>query len=104
MPSAISIDRDSLANLCRRWKVSELCLFGSVLRNDFGPDSDVDVLVTFSEDADWSLFDHMTMEEELSGVLGRKVDLVSSRGIERSRNWIRKNAILSGAERIYAAG
>jgi predicted nucleotidyltransferase len=76
-------------------------LFGSVLRDDFRPDSDVDVLVTFAPEAEWSLFDHVTMEEELSSILGHKVDLVSRRAIERSRNWIRRKAILEAAEPFY---
>ncbi len=103
MPAGISIDRKILADFCRRWKITELAFFGSVLRDDFRADSDVDVLVTFAGDADWSLFDHAAMEEELSSLLGRKVDLVSRRAVERSRNEIRKNAILAGAERIYGA-
>jgi|SRR2546423_15641143 len=103
MSTRIPIDRDTIADFCRRWKISELALFGSVLRDDFRPDSDVDVLVTFAPEADWSLFDHVDMQEELSGILGRKVDLVSRRAIERSANWIRRRAILSTAEPYYVA-
>ena len=103
MSTRIPIDRDKIADFCRRWKISELALFGSVLRDDFRPDSDVDVLVTFAPEADWSLFDHVDMQEELSGILGRKVDLVSRRAIERSANWIRRRAILSTAEPYYVA-
>ena len=77
--------------------------FGSVLRDDFRPDSDVDVLVTFAPGVEWSLFDHIAMEEELSALLGRKVDLISRRAIERSSNWIRRKAILETAEPFYAA-
>jgi uncharacterized protein len=103
MSVRISVDRRSIADYCRRWRIAELALFGSVLREDFRPDSDVDVLVTFVEDAKWSLFDHLAMEEELSRLVGREVDLVSRRAIERSKNWVRKEAILSGAEPIYAS-
>ena len=103
MPAAITIDRATIADFCRRWKISELALFGSVLRDDFRPDSDVDVLVTFAMGANWTLLDHIAMAEELSRQLERKVDLVSRRGIERSRNWIRREAILAAAEPIYAA-
>ena len=103
MSTHVPIDRDTIADFCRRWKISELALFGSVLRDDFRPDSDVDVLVTFAPEADWSLFDHVDMQEELSGILGRKVDLVSRRAIERSANWIRRRAILSTAEPYYVA-
>lgn len=101
--ASVSIDRERLAEFCRRWKIAKLDLFGSVLREDFGPDSDVDVLVAFSSDADWSLFDHIQMEEELSGLLGRKADLVTRRSVERSTNWIRREAILSSAEPLYVA-
>jgi len=101
---AIFIDAEAIAEFCRRWRITELAVFGSVLRDDFGPDSDLDVLASFADNADWSLLDHVQMEEELSELVGRKVDLVSRRGIEQSRNWIRKNAILSQAERIYAGG
>jgi len=91
----------TIAEFCRRWKIKELRLFGSALREDFGPDSDVDFLVTFAPDAQWSLLDHTVMEEELSGLLGRKVDLVSRRAVERSSNWIRRKAILESAEPYY---
>jgi uncharacterized protein len=104
MPAAITLPQEQLKSFCRRWKIVELALFGSVLREDFRPDSDVDILVTFDDSADWGLFEHSDMEEELSQMLGKKVDLVSRRGIERSRNWIRKKEILGNQERIYATG
>ena len=93
----ISFDREHLAGWCRRWKVRELAAFGSVLRPDFGPESDIDLLVTFEFGADWSLIDHERMQEELTGLSGRKVDLVSRHGIERSANWIRRQMILETA-------
>jgi predicted nucleotidyltransferase len=101
MNPQINIHRTEIASFCRRWKISQLALFGSVLRDDFHPDSDVDVLVTFDADAHWSIFDVIAMEEQLSKILARKVDLVSRKAIERSPNWIRRKAILSGAEPIY---
>jgi uncharacterized protein len=100
----ISLPKEQLESFCRKWKIAELALFGSVLREDFKPDSDVDILVTFEENANWGLFEHSEMEEELSQLLGKKVDLVSRRGIESSRNWIRKKEILGNRERIYATG
>lgn len=103
MSIKISVDREKIAEFCLRWKITELALFGSVLRDDFAPDSDVDMLVTFAPDAEWSLFDHVTMEEELSVIVSRKVDLLSRRAIERSRNWIRRKAILEAAEPFYVA-
>ena len=101
MSAKIPIPQEKIAEFCGRWKITELALFGSVLRDGFRPDSDVDVLVTFAPEAEWSLFDHVTMEEELSSILDRKVDLVSRRAIERSRNWIRRKAILEAAEPFY---
>ncbi|MHB9132726.1 MAG: nucleotidyltransferase family protein [Armatimonadota bacterium] len=99
----IPINQERIADFCRRWKVVEFALFGSVLREDFRPTSDVDVLVTFAPDAHWTLFDHVQMQEELATIFGRKVDLVTKRGIERSRNPLRRKAILDSAEVIYAA-
>jgi predicted nucleotidyltransferase len=101
---ALPVPREALAAYCRRWKIEELAVFGSALRNDFRSDSDVDVLVAFLPDADWSLLDHVQMQDELSGLLGRKVDLISKRAVERSDNWIRRRAILESARVIYAAG
>jgi len=95
--------RDRIADFCRRWKITEFALFGSVLRDDFDPESDVDVLVTFAEDARWSLFDLVGMQEELERLLGRSVDLVERRAIEKSENYIRRRHILSSAEPVYVA-
>lgn len=94
----INLPQDKIAEFCRRWKITELALFGSVLRNDFGPESDIDILVTFAPDAEWSLFDHVQMEEELEVILGREVDVISRRAVESSPNWIRRQAILETAE------
>jgi len=100
---SIDLPRDRIAEFCRRWKVDEFALFGSILRESFRPDSDIDVLVTFAPDADWSLLDHVQMEYELELVLSRKVDLVSRRAIEHSSNPIRRQAILESAETFYVA-
>lgn len=94
--------KEQLDSFCKRWKVVELALFGSVLRDDFGPDSDVDILVSFAADARWGLFDLARMQDELSRIIGRKVDLVERRAVERSENYIRRHSILTGAEVIYA--
>jgi predicted nucleotidyltransferase len=98
MSIRISLDQDEIADFCQRWKIVKLSFFGSVLREDFGPNSDVDVLVTFVPDAHWSLFDMVHMHEELEEILGRDVDLVSRRAVEASRNYVRRKAILSSAE------
>ena len=97
----IEIPDAALAEFCRRWKITELALFGSALRGSFRADSDVDLLATFASDARWSLFDMVAMQDDIEKVLGRKVDLVSRRGVERSRNWMRRRAILDSAETIY---
>jgi uncharacterized protein len=99
----IDIPKEKLADFCRKWKIVEFSLFGSVLRDDFRPDSDIDVLVSFSTDAEWSLLEHVAMEEELSAIFGRKVDVISRKAIERSENYIRRNAILETAQPYYVA-
>lgn len=81
-----------------------MSLFGSALTDSFRPDSDIDLLVTFTPEAAWSLFDRFSMEEELSAILGREVDLISRRTIERSQNWIRRQAILESAEPYFVPG
>ena len=101
MRSELHIPKDVLDGFCRRWKITELSVFGSALRDDFRPDSDLDLLVSFAPNADWSLLDHVAMEEELSAVFKRKVDLVSRRAVERSANWIRQKAILESAEPYF---
>jgi predicted nucleotidyltransferase len=103
MVAGLNATSEELGAFCRRWKVAELALFGSALRDDFGPDSDVDLLVTFAPDADWSLLDHIRMQQELADLLGRPVDLVSRRAIEQSRNPLRRREILGSARTVYAA-
>lgn len=91
---------EQIAAFCRKWKIAEFSLFGSVLREDFGPESDVDVLVNFAPDAAWSLFDWVDMVEELKTLFGRDVDLVDKSGL---RNPYRRHAILNSRQVIYAA-
>jgi predicted nucleotidyltransferase len=102
-PLKFDLPSDRITQFCQRWRVSELSLFGSVLRDDFRSDSDIDVMMSFIPDANWSLFDHVQMTQELEATLGRKVDLVSRRALERSRNLIRRQAILADAGAIYDA-
>lgn len=99
----LEISEDRIVDFCRRWKIAEFALFGSILRDDFRPDSDVDVLARFASDADWSLLDHFQMEEELTTLFGRKVHLVSRRAVDQSDNWIRRKHILSTARVVYAS-
>ena len=103
MKAHIDIPKEEVAAFCRRWQIKELALFGSALRDDFRPDSDVDVLVQFDAEARHTLFDMVFMQEELQRIFGRKVDLVSRRGIETSRNYIRRRAILESAEVVYGS-
>lgn len=101
MLARIDIPKQEVANFCRQWNIIELALFGSVLRDDFQPDSDVDVLVRFAPEARHTLFDMVHMRDDLTRIFGRKVDLVSRRGIEMSRNHLRKKAILESSEVVY---
>ncbi|MCY7274310.1 MAG: nucleotidyltransferase domain-containing protein [Phormidesmis sp. CAN_BIN44] len=100
----VPIDYEKIVKFCQRWRIIEFALFGSVLRDDFRLDSsDIDVLVSFAQDAHWTLLDWVDMEEDAKKIFGRDVDLVSRRGIERSRNYLRRKAILDSAQVIYAA-
>ena len=99
----ISLPQEQLTAFCKRWGVSELALFGSVLSEDFRPDSDIDVLVSFAPGARRSLFDLVSMEEELKAILGYEVDLIERKAIEQSENYIRRKAILQNLEIVYAA-
>jgi uncharacterized protein len=95
---AVPLPTAAITQFCRRWKIRELALFGSVLRADFRPDSDVDVLVTFADDADWGLLAHVQMQQELAAILQRPIDLISKRALERSPNWVRRDVILNTAQ------
>jgi uncharacterized protein len=99
----VDLPLDAIAAFCRKWKITEFALFGSVLRDDFRPDSDIDVLVRFAPDANYSLLTFARMANELSDLLGRTVDLVSRDEVEQSANWIRRQEILHSAEVYYAA-
>ena len=100
MSARIPIDRVRIAEFCRKWRIREFALFGSVLRADFRPDSDVDVLVTFEDLAPWTTFDLVQMQNELQPLFGRNVDLVEKRSIT---NPFRRHAILTAKEVVYAA-
>jgi predicted nucleotidyltransferase len=100
MAPALAFNRDQIADFCRRWRICELALFGSAVRKDFSPHSDVDVLVTFDELAPWSLWDLTAMRDELVDIFGRPVDLVEKRAI---KNPYRRRQILGCYEVIHAA-
>ena len=101
MTVQIAIPHERLEAFSTRWQVTELALFGSVLRADFAPDSDM--LVRFRPEARHTLLDLAEMERELGNALGRRTDLVERSAIERSANYIRRRAILGAAETIYVA-
>lgn len=100
--TALPIPQDDITAWCERWQVVEFALFGSVLRQDFDQDSDVDVLITFADDAQPTLFTLSEMGAELEAMLGRRVDLLTSKGVEQSENYLRKHAILGSAQVFYA--
>jgi predicted nucleotidyltransferase len=95
------IPRKRIAEFCKRWSITEFAVFGSVLREDFRPDSDVDVLVSIDPKAHIGLFEIAEMQIELENMFKRSVDLVEKEGL---RNPYRRSEILSTAQVIYAAG
>ncbi len=99
----IPIDQEQIRAFCARWQITSFALFGSVLREDFRPDSDIDVLVVFAPDAYITLFDLAKMARELRTLFGREVDLVERCSIEESHNQLRRHEILTTAEEIYRA-
>jgi hypothetical protein len=98
--NGIKLPEATLAAFCCKWRIAELALFGSVLRSDFRPDSDLDFLVTFAPDAKWDLWDFVAIKDELETLFGRSVDLVEKRAV---RNPLLRREILSNNEVIYAA-
>ena len=104
MPVAqLPVPDAQIAYFPKRWDITELAFFGSVLRDDFSPDSDVDILVSFAPAAHIGLMELVTIQEALQEILGRKVDLVTRHSEEQSRNYIRRKSILDSLEVIYAA-
>jgi uncharacterized protein len=96
----IPLDQERIEVFCRKWKVKELSLFGSALRDDFTPTSDIDVLVELKPEHGLTLYDWLDMIEELEGIFGRKVDLVAKKGL---KNPLRRREILDTAKVVYAA-
>ena len=97
-----TLESKDIALFCKRWKIREFAVFGSILRDDFKPESDVDVLVTFGQSAEWGLFDHVQMQNELEALLGRKVDLVTRRALEQTQNNILRERIMNSAKVIFS--
>jgi hypothetical protein len=99
----IALPMAEIAAFCARWQITEFALFGSVLREDFGPESDVDVLVTFAEGTELTFDTYLNMKNELRYLFSREIDLLNRRTLERSHNYLRRQAILGTARRIYEA-
>lgn len=99
----VNLPMQEIAAFCQRWNISQLALFGSVLRDDFGPDSDIDVLVTFAPGSARTLAAISQMQQEIEALFGRPVDLVDRQSIERSPNYLRRRAILTSARTVYSA-
>lgn len=95
--------QEELNKICFKWQITELSVFGSVLREDFSDSSDIDFLVSFSDKARYGYFELVELQEELKTLIGRDVDLVSKSGIEKSKNTLRKNETLNSARVLYAA-
>ena len=103
MTLPVSIDQGALRTFCQRWGVAELELFGSVLRDDFRPDSDVDVLVTFAPGVRPSLDDLLSMQDELAALFGRSVDLLERQALEQDRNYLLRRHVFAHLEPVYVA-
>ena len=99
----VKVPKDKIGAFCRRNHIRSLAFFGSVLREDFGPDSDVDVLVQFELGQEPGLMRLAAIESELSEILGHKVDVVERQSVERSENYIRRRHILQSVEAVYVA-
>ena len=102
-PIDLGILPETIVEFCRKWKIIRLAVFGSAIQGKLRLDSDIDLLVTFASDAQWSMFDHYRMEGELVELLGREVDLVSKEAIEENPNLVFRHEILGSAREIYAA-
>ena len=99
----IEVPKEKISAFCRRNHICGLAFFGSVLRDDFRSDSDVDVLVEFEPGQELSLMELVAMENELSEILGRKADMVERQAVEQSENYIRKRYVLQSVEKVYVA-
>ena len=99
----LGITPEQLAEFCQRWQIVELALFGSILRDDFNANSDVDILVTFQPNHSWGL-EFIQMREQLSTLFNRPVDLITRQSIVNSHNLLRRQIVLNSAEVIYGKG
>jgi predicted nucleotidyltransferase len=99
----IEVPKEKISVFCRQNHICGLAFFGSVLRDDFRSDSDVDVLVEFEPGQELSLMELVSMENELSEILGRKADMVERQAVEKSENYIRRRYVLQSLEKVYVA-
>lgn len=98
----LGVSQEAIAEFCQRWYIIEFAVFGSVLREDFHPDSDVDVLVTFAPEAKRGLTETLQMQDELKVMFHREIDFIVKTALEKSQNWLRRQTILNSAQVIYA--
>jgi predicted nucleotidyltransferase len=101
MSHNITFPLKKIATFCKRWQVVEFALFGSAVRDDFSPQSDIDALVSFAPQSDWGLFEHIQMKQELNEIFGREVDLITRRALEQSRNALLRAEILNTTKVLY---
>ncbi len=99
----VNVTYDQIEAFCGKWNVVRFELFGSVLRDDFDGESDIDVLVKFAPNAHWTFRDDLAMEQELADLFGRRVEIVERKLVEGSPNWVRRKHILDSATLVYAA-
>jgi len=99
----LGVSGEELERFCGRWKIARLAVFGSAAEGRLRADSDIDLLVTFQPDAEWTMLDHYAMEEELSQMFGREVDLVSAQAVAENPNPMCRRQILDSARQLYAA-
>lgn len=97
-----SIPKEDLIRFCQRWQIREFALFGSALGGHLKPESDVDVLISFKDTANWGLFEHVQMRLELETIFQRKVDLVTRRALEQTQNSLLRERILKTAQVIFS--
>lgn len=97
----LGINPNQLQAFCQKAKITELCLFGSILRDDFRPDSDIDILVTFTPNINMSLLQFVDLEYQLKDLFRRDVDLIEKSVVEKDFNWIRRQEILNNYQVIY---
>ncbi|MGF1576303.1 MAG: nucleotidyltransferase family protein [Cyanophyceae cyanobacterium] len=98
----LGITPQQLQTFCQRWRINQLALFGSVLREDFHPSSDIDILIDLDPNHTWGL-EYIQMRQELASLLNRPVDLLTFQTITHSHNSLRRQGILNDAEMIYVA-